>query len=222
MRKFMVLPIAGLLALGVVGPVSAKPNVTNTSGAGESIYGEWSANGTSGYMFLGEDSVYGGFGDIYQETGEWVECDPTAAPAIKGTTPVPDDTSPGPEIYGFVGTRTYGSSSDIRIDFSRRLATGTASGSVEVYTDTVDECNGIYAGEPVVETADLHVTLASAGPLATFRGHGNYKIPSEFNGHENYRGQERAATGSVIAGSTIEATFGGYMSAVTWTDHVNR
>jgi hypothetical protein len=214
MRKFMVLPMAGLLALGVVGPVSAAPNVSNTSGTGESIYGEWSAAGTSGYIFLGEDSTYGGFGDIYQETGAWVECDPTAAPVIK-------DTTPGDVVYGFVGTRTYGYAYDLRIDFSRRLETGTASGSVELYTDTVDECNGIYGGEPVGDVGTLNVTLKSAGALATFRGRGIYKIPSEFNGHENYRGQERAASGSVVAGSTINATFGGDMSVVTWTDHVN-
>ena len=57
MRKLMVLPLAGLLALGVVGPVAAAPNVSNTSGGGESIYGEWSADGAYGDVSVGEDSA---------------------------------------------------------------------------------------------------------------------------------------------------------------------
>ena len=43
MRKFMVLPLAGLLAFSVAGPVAAGANVSNASGSGQSIYGEWSA-----------------------------------------------------------------------------------------------------------------------------------------------------------------------------------
>ena len=50
MRKLMVLPLAGLLALGVVGPVAAGPNVSNTSGKGETIYGDWSTAGGYGYF----------------------------------------------------------------------------------------------------------------------------------------------------------------------------
>ena len=65
-------------------------------------------------------------------------------------------------------------------------------------------------------------TRAAAGPLASFRGHGSYKVPSEFNGHENYRGKERAASGTVRAGSSIDATFDyAGMSVLTWTDHTN-
>ena len=35
MRKLMILPLAGLLALGVVGPVAAAPNTSNMSGSGQ-------------------------------------------------------------------------------------------------------------------------------------------------------------------------------------------
>ena len=56
MRRLMVLLMAGLVALGVAGPVAAGANVSNTSGSGETIYGEWSGSGTYGSVYLGEDS----------------------------------------------------------------------------------------------------------------------------------------------------------------------
>ena len=219
MRKLMVLPLAGLLALGVVGPVAAAPNVSNTSGGGESIYGEWSYDGTYGYVSVGEDSQYGGFADIYQESGTWVECDPGAGDTGKDT-PTTQDTTGGD--YGFVGTRTWGYSESVSVDLSRRLDSGHATGPIELYTATVDECAGDYGEDAVSDVVTLDVRVTAAGPLASFRGHGSYKIPSEFNAHENYRGKERAASGTVSAGSSIDATFTfAGMSVLTWSDHAN-
>lgn len=217
MRKLMVLPMAGLLALGVVGPVAAGPNVSNTSGTGETIFGDWSTESGYGYVFLGEESGYGGFGDIYQESGAWVEC-----PPVEEGAPGPKDTTPGDVYYGFVGTRTWGYAYDVQIEFSSKLDTGTATGSVELWTETVDECNGIYGGDAVADSGSLDVHVTGVGPVATFRGSGSFKIPSEFNGHQNYRGKERQATGSIVAAGSIDTTFGyGYMSRVSWSQHTN-
>jgi hypothetical protein len=223
MRRFMVIPLAGLLVLGAAAPVLAGPNVSNTSGTGKTIYGEWSSEGTYGYVFLGEETGYGGFGDIYQESGEWVLCEPTTvAGDDKGTVTIEDTTPPGEEFYGFVGTRTYGYAFDLEITLSRRLETGSATGSAELYTETVNECEGIYGGDPVAEVVSINVNVTGVGSLASFRGSGSYKIPSEFNGHENYRGTERQATGSVVAGNVIDTSFDwAYMSQVTWSQHVN-
>lgn len=228
MRRFMVLPMAALLALAVAAPVAAGPNVSNQSGSGESIYGEWYDGTTYGYVFLGEESSYGGFGDLYQESGAWVLCEPaTVETVVKGTgkpsaEAVPTDTTPGEEFYGFVGTRTWGYAYDLTIEFSRRLESGTATGTVDLFTETVDECNGIYGGDPDFVSGTLVVEVSAAGPLASFRGSGSYQIPSEFNGHYNYRGKERQATGSVDAAGVISATFDwAYVSQVTWTEHVN-
>lgn len=219
MRKVMALPMSALLTLAVAAPAMAGPNVSNTSGSGQAIYGSWSSEGTWGYVFLGEDSNYGGFGDIYQESGEWVLCAPSgtvpAEPTIK-------DTIPGDETYGFVGTRIWGYAYDLRIDFSRRLETGGASGTVELYTETVNECEGVYGGNAVAETGTIAVSVTGVGPLGTFRGNGSYQIPSEFNGHENYRGMERQATGSVVVGSSIDTSFDwAYMTQVSWMQHIN-
>jgi hypothetical protein len=221
MRKFMVFPLAGLLVLTIAAPAMAGPNVSNTSGSGKTIYGEWSGAGTNGYVLLGEETGYGGFGDIYQETGEWVLCDSGTAGAGKGG-PTTQDTTPGDEIHGFVGTRTYGYAFDLHITLARRLDTGSATGSAELYTETVDECEGIYGGDPVAEIVPINVTVTGVGSLASFRGSGSYRIPSEFNGHDNYRGTERQASGSIVAGNAIDATFTwAYMSQVSWTQHTN-
>jgi hypothetical protein len=219
MRKLMVLPLAGLLALGAVGPVAAAQNVSNTSGGGESIYGDWSSDTTNGYVSIGEDSAYsGGFAEIYQESGTWVECDPGVPDP--GKDPTTQDTTGGD--YGFVGTRTWGTSDDITLTLSRRLETGHATGSIELYSATVDECAGDYGDDTASEVVSLDVSVTAASPLASFRDHGTYKIPSEFNGHESYRGKERAAIGTVVAGSSIDATFtSAGMSVVTWSDHTN-
>jgi hypothetical protein len=220
MRKIMVVPLAGLLALTIAAPAMAAPNVSNTSGTGKTIYGEWSGARTYGYVQLGEEVGKGAFGDIYQETGEWVLCEPGAGP-VKGA-PSTYDTTPGDEVYGFVGTRTYGYAVDLHITLSRRLESGSATGSAELTTETVNECEGIYGGDAVAEIVPINVTVAGVGSLASFRGSGQYKIPSEFNGHDSYRGTERQATGSVVVGSAINMTFGwAYMSQVSWTQHTN-
>jgi hypothetical protein len=220
MRKLMVLPMAGLLALGVVGPVAAAPNVSNTSGTTEAIYGEWSGGGGYGYVFLGEESGYGGYGDIYQESGEWVECTPADGPAPDGPK-ILDTGGPEGESYGFVGTRTWGYAEDLRIDFSKKFDSGRATGSFELYTETVNECEGVY-GDAITETGALDITVTGVGSIVTFRGSGSYKVPSEFNAHSSQRGKERPATGAVVVGTVIDATFTyGYMSQSSWTDHSN-
>ena len=138
---------------------------------------------TYGYVSVGKDSAYGGFAEIYQESGTWVECDTGAADPGKGT-PTTQDTTGGD--YGFVGTRTWGySEGDVTVDLSRRLDSGHATGTIELYTATVDECAGDYGDDAVSEVVTLDVSVTAAGPLASFRDHGSYKIPSQFNGHQN-------------------------------------
>lgn len=224
MRRFMVLPMAALLVLGVAAPVSAGANTSNTSGGGSTVYGAWYGEGTYGYAYFGQEKGQPGFGEIYQESGEWVLCPPPepapeAAPRAAAAGPM--DTGGGEEFYGFQGTRTFGWAYDVQISLARRLETGSVTGQVELWTAVVDECAGVYGDDPVYELADLSIALTGVGDLATFRGSGSYQVPSEFNGHYNYRGKERQATGSILAGS-ISADFNwAYMSQITWSEHVN-
>ena len=76
-------------------------------------------------------------------------------------------------------------------------------------------------GTTEVGTLDLQVT--GTGAVATFRDSQFYKLPSEFNGHATYRGRERQATGSLVAGGSIDVGLdSAYMSEVTWSEHANR
>jgi len=221
MRKFMVVPMAGLLALGIAAPAAAAPNVSNTSGTGQSIYGEWSSDAGSGYVSVGVDSAYGSYAEVYRESGTWVECAP-------GDEPPPDkgaiayDTTPGDGNYGFVGTRTWGYGSDIRLDLSRRLDSARATGTIELFSQSVDECTGVSEDGPT-EVGALDVRLTGTGPVASFRDTEFYKLPSEFNGHATYRGKERQATGSLVVGGSIDVGLdSAYMSQVSWSEHTNR
>lgn len=215
MRKFMALPIAGLLALAISAPVAAGPNVSNTSGGGDTAYGEWYGDGVFGYVYVGQENGQPGWGGMYQESGEWVLCE-------GGGEIVVQDTTPGDEPYGFRGTRTWGYAYDVEITLSRRLTSGSATGTVELYTETVDECAGVYGGDAAVQQSPFQIALTGEGSVATFRGSGSYQMPSEFNGHYNYRGKERSASGTLVAGSVIDAAFDqAYMSQYTWSEHTN-
>jgi hypothetical protein len=215
MRKLMAMPIAGLLALALAAPVAAGPNVSNTSGGGDAAYGEWSAEGVFGYVYVAQENGQPGWGDLYQERGEWVPCE-------TGGEIVGQDTTPGDEPYGFRGTRTWGFASDVEITFSGRLASGSATGTFDLYTETVDECAGIYGGDADVQQSAFQLALTGESSIANFRGSGSYQMPSEFNGHYNYRGKERSANGTLVAGSVIDATFEhAYMSQYTWSEHSN-
>ena len=79
-----------------------------------------------------------------------------------------------------------------------------------------------YGDDAVPSVVTIDVRLTGSGPLATFRTSNQYKMPSQFNGHDSYRGTERAATGSIVAGSLIDATFSSAdMLQVTWSSHSN-
>lgn len=221
LRRFIVLPMAALLVLAAAAPAFAGANTSNTSGGGSTVYGEWVGEGTYGFALFGQEKGQPGFGQIYQESGEWVLCPaPEAGGASAGPAADPKDTGGGGEFYGFQGTRTYGYAFDATVTLSRRLESGSATGQIELRTETVDDCAGTY-GEPVYELTDMSMVLTGVGDLVMFRGSGSYQVQSEFNGHYNYRGRERQATGSVHAGP-ISADFNwAYMSQVTWSEHVN-
>lgn len=218
MRRVFVVPLAGLLTLAVAGPALAGANVSNTSGQGETIYGEWFADGSYGYAYLGEQNGVGGFGEIYQESGEWILCEPTGE---ESGEPEPKDTTPGEEFYGFRGTRTFGWISELRIEFTRKLASGTAVGTAELTTELVDECAGTW---DLVEgeIGEVRVAITGIGSAVSYRGSGSYQIPSEFNAHQNVRGTEREAIGTIVAGTTVDAAFDvAYASQVSWSEHSN-
>ncbi len=47
----------------------------------------------------------------------------------------------------------------LSVDLSRRLDSGHATGSIELYTATVDECAGDYGDDAVAEVGTLDVSV---------------------------------------------------------------
>jgi hypothetical protein len=203
MRKLAVFPIAALLALAVAAPAAAGANVSNQSGSARVMNGEWSTDSSYGYASFANDSSYGSYGEFYEESGAWVACDEVE------------------ETYGFVGTRTYGWASDLEVVVDSRLNHGSASGQMELYTETVDECLGIY-GEGVESSTSFSVALDGIGSVARFRNSGSYHLPSEYNSHSKQSGKERQATGAIDLGDAGTREFGwAVMATISWTDHSN-
>lgn len=205
MRKFMVLPLAGVLVLAAAAPVAAGPNTSNTSGSGRTIQGEWYGETSYGFLVLFEESG-GTYGELFEESGEWVLC----APA-----PTPEE-----EVYGFVGQRVWGWGHDVQLSLNSKLTAGTAAGEFEISIDTVNECTEAY--ESSFDTTTVSVDVVGDGSLAMFRESGSFQVPGEFNAHSRYRGKERLAAGTADLGSLGTREFGfAIMAEYSWSEHAN-
>ena len=223
MRRFMVLPLAGLLALAIAAPVAAGPNVSNRSGTFDEAYGAWNAYdaatdvSTYGEVYVYQETGRGGFVEnLFEESGRYVECAAATAGAAKGAV-TPQDTTPGD--YGFQGTRTFGWG-EATLTIGRKLSGATASGTIYVETAAVDECAGTY---DIVTSGDapLNLSLTGTGPVVTFKGSSSVKIPGELKQHSNMRGEARSAVGSVSFGQGPRNLDGAQIAHVSWTDHCN-
>lgn len=204
MRRFMGLASAAILVLATAAPVAAGPNTINTSGGGETIQGEW-YDGSYGYIVLFEESG-GEYGELLEESGEWVLC---------STGPTPED-----EVYGFVGTRLVGWAYAVDISLGSKLGTGSATAEFELGIETIDDCSGTY--DVTFGTATVSVDAVGTGSVAMFRDSGTFKVPGEFNSHARYRGKERQAGGTVDLGSFGSRDFDfGIMASYSWSEHAN-
>lgn len=202
MRKLAVIPMAGLLVLAIAAPAAAGANVSNQSGSAKVLNGEWYSNGTYGYAYFATDSAYGAWGEFYEESGEWISCDDTG------------------EYYGFVGNRTYGWTGDLTIVLDSRLNHGSASGTLDLISETINECTGEYSGMGEPTTVAFTAELDGFGRAARFRNSGSYKLPGEFNAHSTQSGKERLATGSIDLDGLETRTFDlGRVATITWREH---
>jgi hypothetical protein len=219
MRRFMVLSLASLLALALAAPVAAGSHVTNRSGSFDEAYGSWSAYDTAtdistyGNVYVYQESGQPGLVEsLYEETGQYVDCAAGGAAAAAK----PYDTTGGD--VGFQGTRTSGYG-NATLTLGRKLAGATASGTIYVETATVDDCAGTY---DVVSSGNvqLRLELTGTGPISTFSSKSSVKIPGALKAHSSYRGESRAAIGSVTFGQGPRSLSGDAQIAhVTWTDH---
>jgi hypothetical protein len=207
MRKWTVIPMAALLALAIAAPAAAAggPNVSNLSGSAAIVNGEWYDEGSYGYAYFGSDSSYGAYGEFYEESGEWIPCDDTG------------------ETYGFVGSRTYGWTSDLAVDLDPRLNEATVAGTLELFGETINECTGEYdGGKGEYTNVSFSASLVGVGSVTRFRNSGSYHVPGDFNSHSKQSGKERQATGSIDLGDAGVREFdGAVLATVNWSDHSN-
>lgn len=203
MRKLAIIPMAGLLVLAIAAPAAAAPNVSNTSGTANVINGDWSSDGAYGYAYFAVDSAYGAWGEVFAESGEWIPCDDTG------------------EYYGFVGSRTYGWSDDVSVAIDSKLNHGSVRGTLELMTETVNDCAGEYGGTGESTSIAFTAELSGVGRAASFRNSGSYKLPGEFNAHSSQSGKERMATGSIELDGETHAFDNAVLAAITWRDHSN-
>ena len=208
MRKFMVIPMAALLALTVAAPASAGANTYNGSGSALTAQGFWSSDAGGAWTYgslyawqaTGSASTYL---DFFEEGGQYVDCTPD------------DDTD---EFYGFQGQYRYGYGEGT-LTMGQGLSQAHASGVLEIGTVTVDDCVGLY-DESWASGVPVSLDLVATGPKVMERGTSSFKIPGEYNGHSSYSTTSRSAAGTAsIDGSEI-AVEGG-IGKVSWRDHGN-
>ena len=208
MRKFMVMPIAALLALTIAAPVSAGANVANFSQSAMTAQGSWSS-GTGGVETYGTLLAWQDAGspsaylEFFEESGTYVDCTPA------------DDTD---EYFGFQGRYRYGFGEGT-LTVGRGMGDATAAGTLEVYTTVADDCAGTY--EEIQESGlAVSLDLTATGAKVMERGTWSFHIPSEFNSHSSYSTTYRTAAGTATIGGEEMAVDGG-IGKVSWRDHSN-
>lgn len=224
MRRFMVVPLAGLLVLGAAAPVLAGPNVGNSSGsatvaqAGWDSYDEATETFESGYIVVAKDS---GSSDTYAEYSQYVE---TIVQCTGADTP--DD--PTDDSFASSSSYRYGSGA-ATLTISKKGALATASGTLSVTEGSFDGCTGedTYAPKDTTgggegEAVDVPFTLRLTATSPTIRetGKGSFKLPGQFNSHYSYKSTYRLAEGTFDAGAGAQAVSGQF-GTVSWSDHTN-
>ena len=214
MRRFMAIPMAGLLALTLAGSALAGPNVGNFSGSVEIAQGSWESYDEEkqafqfGYVAVSRDpgatQAFAEFND-YRE--EYVQC--TGANT-------PDD--PEDDSFGAVGSNIWGYG-PATLTIGKSNGSATASGTLEVMREDFDGCTGEWT---VQELADFDFSLTLAATSATIRetGRGSFHVPGEFNSHSSYKAVYRQAAGT-FTGSDGPQSISGMIGTVSWKDHSN-
>jgi hypothetical protein len=223
MRRFMVVPLAGLLVLGAAAPVLAGPNVGNLSGSATVAQGGWDSYDEatetyeSGYIVVAKDSSSSEtYAEYSQSTETQVQC--TGADT-------PDD--PSDDTFASNSTFRYGYG-NATLTIGKKGALATASGTLSVSEGSFDGCTGeeTYAPKDTTggggEAVDVPFTLSLTATSGTIRetGRGSFKLPGTFNSHSSYKATYRLAAGSFDAGNGAQAVTGQF-GTVSWTDHSN-
>ena len=213
MRRFMAVPMAGLLALTLAASALAGPNVGNFSGSLTLAQANWdswddaSQTYSSGYVAVGEDQNGNVFAEYSEFSQQYVQC--TGA----DTPDNPDD-----DTFGAIGSSVWGYGSP-SMAITKNFASATASGTLEASRETFNECTGEYGYEGLPALAfSLDLTATSAAVKES--GRGSFHLPGEFNSHSSYKATYRFAEGTVDVGGSVHDVYG-QIGKISWMDHSN-
>jgi len=214
MRRFLAIPLAGLIALAVAAPALAGPNVGNFSGSVDIAQGTWESYDEDaqafhfGYVSVsreqGASQAFAEFND-YRE--ELVQC--TGADT-------PDD--PEDDSFGPVGSIVWGYG-PATLTLGKSNGSATASGTLDVTREDFDGCTGEWTVE---ELADVDFSLSLTATSSTIRetGRGSFHVPGEFNSHSSFKTVYRQAAGTFTGGDGPQSVTG-MIGTVSWKDHSN-
>ena len=212
MRRFMAVPLAGLLALTLAGSALAGPNVGNFSGALTIAQASWDSHheqaGTFSYGYVAVSQEQGGseaFAEYSQGREQYVQCTGAATP---------DD--PNDDSFGVVFSNVWGYG-PATLSMGRSAA--SASGTLEVAREDFNECTGEWGYEELQDFAfSLDLTATSAAIRES--GRGSFHLPGEFNTHSSYKATYRNAEGTFSGIDGPQSVFGMFGS-VSWREHSN-
>ena len=214
MRRFMTVPLAGLIALAVAGPVAAGPNVGNFSNSATIAQASWDgydeATETyrSGFVAVSkEQGSSQAFAEYSQYQEQFVQC--TGADT-------PDD--PDDDSFGVISSNTWGYG-PASLAVARNYSSASADGTLDAAREDFNECTGEWTYE---ELPDLAFSLDLTATSATVKesGRGSFHLPGEFNSHSSYKAAYRFAEGT-LDGIDGSQAVSGMIGKVTWMEHTN-
>ena len=214
MRRFMTVPLAGLVALAVAAPVAAGPNVGNYSSSltmAQATWDSWDeATGaySSGYIAISqEQGSPDAFAEYSSYSQQYVQCTGEETPEN------PDD-----DTFGVVGSNTWGWG-PASLTTGKNFGSASASGDLSIGREQFNECTGEWTFEelPGVQF-DLDLTATSGTIRESSRG--SFHLPGEFNSHSSYKATYRYADGT-LSGIDGTQSVSGLIGKVSWMDHAN-
>jgi hypothetical protein len=213
MRRFMAIPMAGLLALTLAGSALAGPNVGNYSSSLTLAQASWESydeTGTFGYGYVAVSQEQGSsdaFAEYNQGNEQYVQC--TGAETLDNKD---DDT------FGVVFSNVWGYG-PAALTIGKSNSSASASATLDVTREGFNECTGEWSYE---ELPDFAFSLDLTATSATIResGRGSFHLPGEFNAHSSYKATYRNAEGT-FAGIDGPQSVLGMIGNVTWREHSN-
>jgi hypothetical protein len=214
MRRFMAIPMAGLLAMTLAGSALAGPNVGNYSSSLQIAQASWDSfdedTEAYGYGYVAVSQEQGSseaFAEYNQGSEQYVQC--TGAET-------PDD--PDDDTFGIVFSTVWGYG-PASLTIGKSNSSASASGTLDVVREDFNECTGEWGYE---ELQAFAFSLDLSATSATIResGRGSFHLPGEFNSHSSYKATYRNAEGSVSGIDGPQSVLG-MIGNVTWREHSN-